>query len=210
MMTQHQGSARPERIAVVGVDFSDAGDDAIRWGLRWLSDSPEKRLHLTYVLDPRAVIYDAATPVMVTEERVLAHAPKRLTERLEAVALLAGVRVEHEKLASHVRIGRPVETLLQVCTDYEADVLVVGTHSRRGMERLLLGSVAEALVRRSHCPVMVARPVNYLGCEKTARPEPATQGLPAARAKVPHEPISSTQSDSWRPSDSGPTGFRIV
>lgn len=199
-----------ERTAVVGVDFSEASDDAILWALRWLAEAPEKRLHLAYVLDPRDVLHDATTPAMVTEERVLEHAPSRLRERVEALSAIAGVPVERERLVTHARIGRAVETLLQVCVDYEAEVLVVGTHSRRGVERLLLGSVSEALVRRSRCPVMVARPVNYEGCEKTQRPEPATRPVPAARAKFPHEPISSTQSDSWHPSDTGPTGFRIV
>ncbi len=203
-------TARHERTAVVGVDFSEASDDAILWGLRWMADSPEKRLHLAYALDPRDVIPDVNTPAMVTEERVLEHAPPRLAERVEALAVLAGVPVAPERIATHVRIGRAVETLLQVCVDYEAEVLVVGTHSRRGMERLLLGSVSEALVRQSRCPVMVARPVNYEGCEKTQRPDPATGAVSASRTKVPHEPISSTQSDSWHPSDSGPTGFRIV
>jgi nucleotide-binding universal stress UspA family protein len=40
----------------------------------------------------------------------------------------------------------------------KADLLVVGTHGRKGVSHLLLGSVAERLVRTAHCPVLVVRP----------------------------------------------------
>src|SRR6476620_6552721 len=97
-------TTRRERIAVVGVDFSEASDDAILWGLRWLSDSADKRLHLAYVLDPRDVIPDTQTPVLVTEERVLEQAPQRLQQRAEAVGLIGNTPVSAERIATHARI----------------------------------------------------------------------------------------------------------
>jgi hypothetical protein len=51
--------------------------------------------------------------------------------------------------------------------------VVVGTHGRQGLERLLVGSVAEAVVRRASCPVLVVRPQGYeAAAEQAPAPEP--------------------------------------
>jgi hypothetical protein len=67
------------------------------------------------------------------------------------------------RLGIHVRIGSPVQGILQMATDAQADLLIVGTHSRDGVKRLVLGSVAEEVVRNAHCPVLVARATDYQG-----------------------------------------------
>jgi hypothetical protein len=75
-----------------------------------------------------------------------------------------------------------------------------------------LGSVAETLVRKAHCPVVVARRKDYHGCTRTPRPDaPYAAGDPRpTQLASDHEPIVSTESAGWHPSDSGPTGIRIV
>ncbi len=57
-----------------------------------------------------------------------------------------------------VRQGHPRDVLNVVATAKAADLIVVGTHARRGLSHLVLGSVAEHLVRSAPCPVLVARP----------------------------------------------------
>ncbi len=57
-----------------------------------------------------------------------------------------------------VRQGIPVDIVCRVARELKADLLVVGTHARKGIEQVLLGSVAERLVRTSPCPVLVVRP----------------------------------------------------
>jgi nucleotide-binding universal stress UspA family protein len=57
-----------------------------------------------------------------------------------------------------VRQGIPVDIVCRVARDLQADLVVVGTHARKGMQHALLGSVAERLVRTSPCPVLVVRP----------------------------------------------------
>ena len=54
-----------------------------------------------------------------------------------------------------MNIGNPAHAIAQLASDIAADIIVVGTHNRRGVERLLLGSVAEGTVRYAHCPVLV-------------------------------------------------------
>lgn len=68
-----------------------------------------------------------------------------------------------------VRMGDPAQTIMMVAEQVGAELIVVGTHGRRGLSRLLLGSVAETVVRNAHCPVMVIR-------------SPGSEAAPTARA----------------------------
>ena len=68
-------------------------------------------------------------------------------------------------------MGDPAGEIIRIAGDEGAEMIVLGTHGRTGMSRLLMGSVAEAIVRRAPCPVLVYRE----SAEKLARPkrEPA-------------------------------------
>lgn len=61
----------------------------------------------------------------------------------------------------HARIGHPADEILEVATDVGADLLFIGSHGKTGVERFLLGSVSERVVREARCPVMVVRPKGY-------------------------------------------------
>jgi nucleotide-binding universal stress UspA family protein len=56
-----------------------------------------------------------------------------------------------------------VATLLQICVEQRADLLIVGTHARLDLDRRVLGPVADALVRQAPCPVLIARPKSHVG-----------------------------------------------
>jgi hypothetical protein len=62
-----------------------------------------------------------------------------------------------QRVHTHQRLGAVADEIAELASDLEADLVVVGTHSRRGVERLLLGSVAERVVRIAPCPVVVVR-----------------------------------------------------
>lgn len=202
-----------EKVVVVGVDFGNSGDAAILLGLEQVESGVAKTLHIMHVLDPREVIDYPEKRALETEEELLATAPRMLLERVRDLARVRGYELPETRVKTHARLGRPVETLLQTCIDYDADLLIVGTHGRKGLERILLGSVAEALMRSARCPVLVARPKDYEGAVKTVLPDPAyAPGERSHRVLDPNavEHVTSTQSESWHPSDNGPTGFRIV
>jgi nucleotide-binding universal stress UspA family protein len=57
-----------------------------------------------------------------------------------------------------VKVGVPWEVIVGTARDEQADMIVMGTHGRSGLDRMLLGSVAERVVRRASCPVMTLRP----------------------------------------------------
>lgn len=71
--------------------------------------------------------------------------------------LLEDLRRNHPEAEGLCLPGEPVETILRQAAQWRADVIAVGTQGRRGLSRLLLGSVAEGLLRRAGCPVLVVR-----------------------------------------------------
>jgi nucleotide-binding universal stress UspA family protein len=201
------------KVVVAGVDFQAGGDEAIRSALRMLADGVVGRVHLLHVLDPRDVIDSRANPAMQTEELVLANAPTILRDRAIELCAMDDLDFQGDRVVTHVRIGVATETLLQMAVDYDADMLIVGTHGRQGIDRLVVGSVAERLVRDARCPVLVARPKDYSGLTRTelpASPLPPGQVVRERRHVDPMDHVVSTESDGWNPAHSQPTGFRIV
>ena len=90
------------------------------------------------------------------------YAPELEAQRAEVRALVekyaqqlraAGYRVE-----SAVETGDVRETILDAAANWHADLILLGSQGHKGMERLLLGSVAESVVRHAHCSVLVVRP----------------------------------------------------
>ncbi|MBX0303792.1 universal stress protein [Haloarcula salinisoli] len=86
--------------------------------------------------------------------------PAGLLEELEAAATDATEAIATEAAAAgveavtEVRTGRPKHDLLEYVADHDVDLVVMGTHGRTGLDRVLLGSTAEALVRRAEVPVL--------------------------------------------------------
>jgi len=200
------------RVSVIGVDMGATGDDAICEGLRMLEVGALESAHLLFIVDPKQVLDDADLRALAYEEEALARAPAMLEERARRLAQELGLQVPEGSVRAHARLGDPALSLLQMCVDYEADLLIVGTHGRRGLERWLEGSVAEHVIRAAHCPVLVARPKDYSGLAKTVLPDAAYAPGELHAPGVQREPLThaSTTLDSWSPSDNGPTGFRIV
>jgi nucleotide-binding universal stress UspA family protein len=79
---------------------------------------------------------------------------ERQLNRLVARARRAGVRVK-----SLVVLGSPYEDIVRAAKRTRADLLVIGTHGRTGLTKVLLGSVAERALRTASCPVLTVRGV---------------------------------------------------
>jgi nucleotide-binding universal stress UspA family protein len=93
-----------------------------------------------------------ASPKMMQD--LADQAQKHLEEwRGDAEKLLGAPRVTAEKA-----VGEPAAEILEVAKQARADLIVMGTHGRTGLEHALMGSIAERVVRRAHCPVLTIRP----------------------------------------------------
>jgi nucleotide-binding universal stress UspA family protein len=175
-MTEAQASYR----IVVGVDLSETGDHAIRHAVQLAKQLPGSELHVTYVITPAARGLDQISSELRSKI-------DQLREHVTAVCAPASVSDKfHIETVFHVRIGEPAAAIHQVAVDVDGDMIVVGTHGRKGVEKLLLGSIAESLVRMSHVPVLVARPKNLAGLSKSDHLEPARPGHPPTHMGVEH------------------------
>jgi len=147
-------------VIVVGVDYSPASDLALERAFELAVARPRADVHVVNVVrlyGTQALIDGPGEPAgfaSVTLADATALVERYVKQRREAFSgSLDDVRVR-----AHLRLEAPAQELAQIAADLEADLVVVGTHGRRGIARLLLGSVAEAVVRLAPCPVFVVRP----------------------------------------------------
>lgn len=131
-------------------DFSEHSEFAFRLACALARDY-NARLVLLHVIPPPMVIY-AGGPVPAETWPSVEEVEKKLRQ-LEAHA--HRVRVE-----SQVMEGDPVDMILRAAEETQSDVIVMGTHGRTALARLLLGSVAESVLRKAPCPVLTAKPLS--------------------------------------------------
>lgn len=134
------------------VDFSDPSRFAMEEAAD-LARTFHGQLTLVHVEEPRPVMpIDVIVPAASAFEAPSVDVARCVTAwRVEASAR-AGSPVK-----SAVRVGAPAEEILRFARDEAMDLLVVGTHGRTGLKHLVLGSVAERIVRQAPCPVLVVR-----------------------------------------------------
>lgn len=168
-------NARNRYRIVIGVDFEQTGDDAIADALRIAREHPNDELHVVHVVPLSPDTHSAAKIDAIADR--MQEAAKKLREHMHKVCDRIFPDEEWEQDAVfHVRVGDPAEAIHQVAVDVEANVLVVGTHARTGIGKLILGSVAEKLVRIARLPVLVARERDFSGLAKSATPDAARKG----------------------------------
>ncbi|MFQ5786950.1 MAG: universal stress protein [Thermodesulfobacteriota bacterium] len=85
-------------------------------------------------------------------------------------AMIPGELLENEDIVPIVRFGKPFLEIIKVAKEEKVDFLAIGTHGRAGMDRVILGSVAERIVRKARCPVMVIRGRKYVGFKRIIVP----------------------------------------
>lgn len=158
---------------VVGIDFTAASTHALKTALSVLSATPRAELHLTsVVIDPDAGRH------LERDEALMSDAYKKLRAFLleESMSLPGTDRFERQ-VVYHVRLAKnAAHALEQVALDVDADLVVVGTHARKGLEKWILGSVADALLQNGRVPLLVARPTNYEGMTRSAQIEVGRPG----------------------------------
>ncbi len=136
---------------LVAVDGSPQGRAALKLAMNLAADQAAT-LAIATVVNHRAE-YFAPPDVVVdptTDERI-AHDAEALLARAAAAAEAVGVRA-----TTCLREGEVVEALLRCINEQHADLVVLGTHGRKGVARALYGSVAEGVMRGARIPVLVA------------------------------------------------------
>jgi len=159
---------------VAACDFSPLGDRAVAEALRACCTHQAAALHVI------TVGAEGAEGVLLPggDVHFLPNQQAQELARVHVAALIDqfaahGPALPLDKVAVYVTVGIPSERIVSLATAVDADLIVLGTHSRRGLERMLLGSVAEEVVRRAPCGVLVIRPRDFLQGEKLPEIQPA-------------------------------------
>ncbi|MBN4054225.1 universal stress protein [Nitrospira defluvii] len=135
---------------LVGTDFSSNSDQAIDYAVSFAEKFGAEIL-LVHVIESFA--YSVTdTAIVVSHEKALWVTASALLDNLFKKLVEQDISVKSE-LAQ----GLPYRELIKKAEDYGADLIVVGTHGRSAIEHLLMGSVAEKVVRLATCPVLTVR-----------------------------------------------------
>ncbi len=127
-------------------DYSERSEFAFRIACSLARDYRAKLVLLHVAL--RSVTVEGEAAIAPRSEEYF----QEQREILESVSVPVEIHVERQ-----VGEGDPAEEILRAAQDLKADLIVLGTHGRTGLARLLMGSVAEQVVRRAPCPVLTVR-----------------------------------------------------
>jgi len=137
---------------LVPIDGSDQARHALTHALEEMSDV---RITLLHVINPVEAGFGAQAGIPSYSEEWYEAAKEEAEELLDVTTERcheAGVAVETD-----TAVGKAARTIAEYAEDHEVDQVVIGSHGREGVSRILLGSVAETVVRRSPVPVTVVR-----------------------------------------------------
>ena len=142
---------------LVPVDYSDGSRVAMEYAL-FLAERFDAKIEVLHVAEiplgeeEHSVVKPDTGEEELLSELVVQQAVKAETEFLAPFVRDATIPIERSLLK-----GRPGKVIVEAATDRGADLIVMGTHGRSGFERLIIGSVAERVVRSAPCPVVVVR-----------------------------------------------------
>ncbi len=139
----------PYETIVVPIDGSEHAVAALEHGIE-LANRHDATLHLLSVVDVRATGVDAVADLQADQ---FAEYARTIVDDTAAKARTAGV----DDVVTTVTFGSTYREIRSHAQDYEADLLVMGTHGRHGFDRLMLGSVTERVLRTAPAPVLTVR-----------------------------------------------------
>ena len=161
------------RTILVATDFSESSQEAFDVALGIAHDTGA-HVHALYVVpDPLNlpwVVEGAGMDFIELRRTWMADARRELTQLLTARA------VDPAKVKATVALGTPAVEIVRHAAHWKADLIVVGSHGRGTMGRLLIGSVAQKVLHEAGCPVMVVphRQTHAVATARaTGRQEPA-------------------------------------
>ena len=143
---------RPIRTLLVATDFSDCSTAAVDAAGAW-AKALGAEVHVLHAFElpvPRVMAYDVpVSDLYIQQGREVAD--RRLREEADRIAA-TGVSVQ-----THLAEAPAATSVVRVAAEVGADWIVVGTHGRTGLQHVLLGSVAERVVRLVPCSVLTVK-----------------------------------------------------
>ncbi len=141
---------------LVAVDGGTASNLALKEAIK-LTGEQHSLLRLVHIIDPHILYLDVETPYVVDYQKSLEAAGEKVIADSSAMAREAGIKFEGASIAIERQGQRVYDAIEEEANRWQADLIVIGTHGRRGIGRALLGSVAEGVTRIASKPVLLIR-----------------------------------------------------
>ena len=141
---------------LVPIDFSPSARAALEYAT-FLAGKFTAELEVLHVWEPPGYVGPDTLALLPVAAGQPGWDQTRNEVTREVDQFLAKAKAKPKALSVRVEAGEPSDTILNLAKEWGADLIVMGTHGRTGLSRLLIGSVAEAVLRRSICPVLTIR-----------------------------------------------------
>ena len=135
---------------LVAFDGSPLSERALTYAIETFPDAP---ITAIYVINPVDSVIDVEAGGLPVAEDWYEHAKEEATRIHTTATDLAAER--NTELVTVTEVGKPARAILEYSADHDSDQIVMGSHGRSGIDRALLGSVAETVTRRAQIPVTI-------------------------------------------------------
>ena len=146
---------KPFKRILVPVDGSAPSRAGLERAIA-LAKSSRARLRLLHVVDENAIMQGIEPAMNVGELLdILMDGGRKVLAGAAALARKRGIKADTVLYELH--LGRVAERIVRESAKWRADLIVMGTHGRRGIERVVMGSDAESVLRESRVPVLMVK-----------------------------------------------------
>ena len=146
------------KTVLVPTDFSEASESALRYG-KAMAEAFGASLHVVHVMEDLLAHAWAAEVYVSSMPQLRDEIEKESRQRL--VALLGDDECQRLRAETALLAGNPFIEIIRYAKAHDVDLIVMGTHGRGPIAHMLLGSVAEKVVRKSPCPVLTVREAQH-------------------------------------------------
>jgi nucleotide-binding universal stress UspA family protein len=140
---------------LVPTDFSEYGTHALRYGCEF-AQRFKAELHLLHIVDDYYPLVPEAGMLLPDKNEHLGGL--RAAAERELAQLPDPAWISDMAVIRAVGLGKPFVEIIRYAREEQIDLIVVGSHGRTGLAHMLMGSVAERVVRKAPCPVLTVRP----------------------------------------------------
>lgn len=134
-------------------DFSQSARHAQQYAVA-LAESFGATLHALHVVSEEAFV-----PAPDVQHRWLETEIDRARKQLQVD--LGNLQIGGQAVVQATQAGHPVHEIIKYAAEHEIDLIIIGTHGRTGLSHLLIGSIAEKVVRLATCPVLTVHPSDH-------------------------------------------------
>lgn len=139
---------------LIAVDDSPQSERAAQYGF-FLGKSMDAHVALLNVMDPPASTY-SGDPLLGQQPLVMPEIASMQEEASKSILeRLSSLWTGSHNLFTFTKVGTPRVEILATAEEWQADLIILGTHGRTGFDHFISGSVAEGVARRSLCPVLI-------------------------------------------------------